>query len=180
MAHRRRCHIVHEFVVRYSEGAAREAVWRFVGRRVRHLFDLKLCVALLVLIGTLCFGLYRGEQARWVAWLSGAIALILLGMLIGVIGQSLATLWRIRQMKVPMARVVVNDVEISLASELGSATIPWVLISEIWEFEQVWLLVMTKAYFIALPIDGVPVVALEFMRSRVGAKSAVATPSSAP
>ena len=70
-------------------------------------------------------------------------------------------------MQVPMARFTLNDAELSMASELGSATIPWPLIVEIWEFPGLWLLLLSRSYFVTLPTDGVPAPALEFMRAKM-------------
>ena len=70
-------------------------------------------------------------------------------------------------MQVPMARFTVDETQIAVASELGSATFPWPLILEVWEFPEIWLLLLSKNYFVTLPTDGVPASALEFIRAKV-------------
>jgi hypothetical protein len=71
-----------------------------------------------------------------------------------------------------MARFTLNDAELSMSSELGSATISWPLIVEIWEFAGLWLPLLSRSYFVTLPTDGVPAHALEFMRAKVGTHEA--------
>ena len=80
-----------------------------------------------------------------------------------------STVGRIRRMQVPMSRFTLNDMELSVASELGTATIPWALIVEVWEFPELWLLLLSKSYFVTLPTDGVPASALAFIRGKVKA-----------
>jgi hypothetical protein len=77
------------------------------------------------------------------------------------------TVGRIRRMQVPMARFTLDETQIAVASELGSATFPWPLIVEVWEFPEIWLLLLSKNYFVTLPTDGVPASALEFIRAKV-------------
>jgi hypothetical protein len=77
-------------------------------------------------------------------------------------------------MQVPMARCRLSDTELTIASELGSATIPWTLILEIWQFQRVWLLLISPSYFVTLPTDGIPAAALEFMRTKVTHRNSAA------
>jgi len=159
--------IVYEFVVRYSEEIAREAVRRFIARRLRELFDLKVCVAVVGTIGYLCWLVWTGNRSWWVGSIAAVVVLIPAGLVAVYAAHWRDTVGRIRQMQVPMARFTLNDAELSMASELGSATIPWPLIVEIWEFPGLWLLLLSRSYFVTLPTDGVPAPALEFMRAKM-------------
>jgi hypothetical protein len=153
--------------VRYSEEIAREAVRRFLARRLRELFDVKFRIAAVAAIGTLCWLLWTGNRS----WLVGAVATLLVLVPVALLAVYAAhwrnTVVRIRQMQVPMARCMLSDTELTIASELGSATIPWTLILEIWQFQRVWLLLISPSYFVTLPTDGIPAAALEFMRTKV-------------
>jgi YcxB-like protein len=160
--------------VRYSEGIAREAVQRFIVRRLRELFDLKVCVVAVGTIGYLCWLVWNGDRSWWVGAIAAVLVLIPVGLAAVYAAHWRDTVGRIRQMQVPMARFTLNDAELSMASELGSATIPWPLIVEIWEFPGLWLLLLSKSYFVTLPTDGVPAPALQFMRDKVIAREGAA------
>ena len=160
--------------MRYSEEIAREAVRRFLARRLRELFDVKFRIAAVVAIGTLCWLLWTGNRS----WLVGAVATLLVLVPVALLAVYAAhwrnTVVRIRQMQVPMARCRLSDTELTIASELGSATIPWTLILEIWQFQRVWLLLISPSYFVTLPTDGIPAAALEFMRTKVTHRNSAA------
>jgi hypothetical protein len=48
------------------------------------------------------------------------------------------------------------------------------LILEIWQFQRVWLLLISPSYFVTLPTDGIPAAALEFMRTKVTHRNSAA------
>jgi hypothetical protein len=159
--------IVHEFVARYSEDIGREAVRRFLRRRLRQLLDFKFCAALFVLTACLGWLLWTGNRSGWVGLLAALIVLMPAVMLGAYAAHWRNTVGRIRQMQAPMARFTLSESDITMASELGSAIIPWSLIVEIWEYPELWLLLLSKSNFVTLPIEGVPVAALEFLRAKV-------------
>ena len=159
--------MVHEFLARYSEDVGREAVRRFLGRRVREWLDFKLCAAALILTGYLGWLIYIGDRSWWVGLLAATIILIPCIVLAVYAAHWHNTVGRIRRMQVPMARFTLDETQIAVASELGSATFPWPLIVEVWEFPEIWLLLLSKNYFVTLPTDGVPASALEFIRAKV-------------
>ena len=159
--------MVHEFVARYSEDVGREAVRRFLGRRVREWLGFKLCALALGLAGYLGWLIYTGNRSWWVGLLAATLILIPAVVLASYAVHWHNTVGRIRRMQVPMARFTVDETQIAVASELGSATFPWPLILDVWEFPELWLLLLSKNYFVTLPIDGVPDSALEFIRAKV-------------
>jgi hypothetical protein len=148
-------------------------------RRVRELFDLKFCIAALLLTGYLCWLVWNGDRSWWVGFLAAIIVLVPAGVLAAYAAHWHHTVGRIRQMQVPMARFTLNESEIAVASEVGSATIPWSLIVEIWEFPEFWLLLLSKSYFVTLPTDGVSASALEFLRDKVRSVRTGAVPDTA-
>jgi hypothetical protein len=159
--------MVHEFLARYSEDVGREAVRRFLGRRMREWLGLKLCLAALALTAYLGWLIYTGNRSWWVGLLAATLILIPSIVLASYAVHWHNTVGRIRRMQVPMARFTVDETQIAVASELGSATFPWSLIVEVWEFPELWLLLLSKNYFVTLPTDGVPASALEFIRAKV-------------
>jgi hypothetical protein len=159
--------IVHEFVARYSEEIGRAAVQRFLLRRLWELLDFKFCAALLILIAYLGWLLWTGNRSWWVGLVAALIVLFPAVLLGAYAAHWRNTVGRIRQMQAPMARFTLSETDIAVASELGSATIPWSLVVEIWEYPELWLLLLSKSYFVTLPTEGVPVAALEFLRAKV-------------
>jgi hypothetical protein len=142
-------------------------VHRFLRRRLSGLFDLKFCAAVFALILYLGWLLWTGNRTWWVALLGAAVLLIPAVVLSAYAAHWFRTVGRIRQMEVPMARFKLSQTDLAMASELGSATIPWSSIVEIWEFPDLWLLLLSKSRFVTLPTDGVPAAALEFVRAKV-------------
>jgi len=159
--------MVHEFVARYSEEIGREAVRHFVARRLREWLGLKLCAVALLLTGYLGWLVYTGNRSWWVGLLAATIILIPCIVLAAYAVHWHNTVGRIRRMQVPMARFTLDDTQIAVASELGSATFPWPLILEVWEFPGLWLMLLSKNYFVTLPTDGVSASALQFIRAKV-------------
>jgi len=159
---------VHDFVARYSEQIGRQAVRNFLLRRLRDSFVLKICITLWVLSLYVCWSAWNAERP-WLAPLAAAVVAIPLFVLVIYAMHWRKTVWRIRRMQVPMSRVSLNEREMSVASELGIATVPWNLVIDIWEFPGLWLLLLSKNYFVTLPTDGVPAAALAFIRAQVAA-----------
>ena len=60
---------------------------------------------------------------------------------------------RFRRMRTPQATFSYDEEQFTLASELGSATMPWSAISEIWCFSRFWLLLFSPVQFVTLPLD---------------------------
>lgn len=121
------------------------------------------------LSGYLCWLVWNGNRSWWVGFVAAVVVLVPGGVLAAYAAHWRGTVARIRRMQVPMSRFTLNDMELSVASELGTATIPWSLIVEVWEFPELWLLLLSKSYFVTLPTDGVPASALAFIRAKVKA-----------
>lgn len=140
----------------------------FVLRRLRDSLVLKICIVLWVLSLYLGWSAWNAERA-WLAPLVIAVVSLPLFLLVAYAMRWRKTVGHIRRMQVPMARVNLNEWEMSVASELGIATVPWSLVIDIWEFPGLWLLLLSKSYFVTLPTDGVPAAALAFIRAQVAA-----------
>jgi hypothetical protein len=62
------------------------------------------------------------------------------------------SLQRLAAMGTPSATLEVTATEFSITSGAGAASIPWSSISEIWRFETCWLLLLSRAQFMTLPL----------------------------
>ena len=54
----------------------------------------------------------------------------------------------------PCAELTVSKESFTLSSGLGTTTLRWSAVSELWQFPEVWLLFFSKAQFITLPLEG--------------------------
>ena len=166
-------------MARYSEDNGRAAIQRFLWRRLSGLFDLKFCAVVLALLGYLGWILWNGNRGWWMIWIAAAIVFIPSLVLGAYTVHWLRTVGRIRQTQAPMARFKLTETELVMASELSSATIPWSSILEVWEFPDLWLLLLSRSEFVTLPTDGVAGAALDFVRAKVRSVHEGAVPHTA-
>jgi hypothetical protein len=138
----------YQTTLNFNESLIRKAVlsfwWRVVG--------FKFVIAMVLIGSSLCFFLYIGDRS----WFVGAHATVL------TIGISflIALYWthyrnglkKFRAMSSPQATFSASESSFTLQSDLGSSTLPWSSITEIWQFEQYWLMLFSKAQFVTLPL----------------------------
>jgi hypothetical protein len=138
----------HEATLIYSKALLRHAVFAFWRRSVGISFFVALIVAALGL-GVLV--------AQGVAsWLVGALAAVL------VLGIAFATvvyvvhyrrsLRKFLQMDEPRATFHADESSFTMSSDIGTTTLQWSAVKELWQFPSVWLLLYSKAQFSTLPL----------------------------
>ena len=138
----------HEATLIYSKALLRHAVFAFWRRSVGISFFVALLVAALGL-GVLV--------AQGVAsWLVGALAAVL------VLGIAYATavyvvhyrksLRKFLQMDEPRATFHADESSFTMSSDIGTTTLQWSAVKELWQFPSVWLLLYSKAQFSTLPL----------------------------
>ena len=138
----------YQTTLNYNESLIRKSVlsfwWRVAG--------LKFIAALCVIAASLGFFLYTGDKS----WYVGAQATVLI---IGIV--FLVTLYwshihnglsKFRAMGSPKASFSASDTSFTFESGAGSSTLPWSSVTEIWQFEQYWLMFFSKAQFVTLPL----------------------------
>ena len=138
----------HEATLIYSESLLRQAVFAFWRRSVGIGFILML-VALPVTLGVL---VAQGAAS----WLIGAVAAVV------VIATALAaalyvvyyrkSLCKFRQMDKPQATFRADESSFTMSSDIGTTTLQWSAVKELWQFPSVWLLLYSKAQFSTLPL----------------------------
>ena len=151
--------------VRYSEDLLREAIRAFMWCRIGR--SPKLGLAFAIAIGGTAYFAWSGA-APWLLGLFAA-SLIFIALLIVIVWRAhvLNTIGRFRKMKVKEAVFTFADDSITMASDLGSATMAWSTIEEVWELPRCWMFFNCPSQFFTLPIDGVPQAALSFARGKV-------------
>ena len=138
----------HEATLIYSETLLRQAVFAFWRRSVGVGFLAALLVAVLGLIVLVAQGM--------ASWLVGTIAAVL------VLGIGFATavyiihyrnsLRKFRQMEKPQATFLADEATFTIISDIGTTTLQWSAVKELWQFPSVWLFLYSKAQFTTLPL----------------------------
>lgn len=150
----------------YSEEILRDAVRTYVWRQgvVRR---KALWAAEAVLIALLVWLPLRSDQG----WLFGAVSVVVLLPPCLIIAMWIAhhrnTVGKLRKMPSRRGTFIFLDDGLEVASELGSAKIPWSGITEIWERPAYWMIFMAPNQFITLPLQTVSGDDRDFLRSKV-------------
>jgi drug/metabolite transporter (DMT)-like permease len=142
----------HETTLIYSETLLRQAVFAFWRRSVGVGFIVALLVGALGLIVLIAQGV--------ASWLAGALAAVL------VLGIGFAaavyfvhyrkSLRKFRQMDKPQATFRADESSFTMSSDIGTTTLQWSAVKELWQFPSVWLLLYSKAQFSTLPLACLP------------------------
>jgi YcxB-like protein len=144
---------MNEIKLRYSEPLLREAVRAFVFRAIIRGFGLRFFVACAALAFCIAYLLSHGDRS----WVVGALAsmLFFVGVffLIIYLAHYRNTVGRFRQMRVPEASFAYTEEQFTLTSEMGSATLPWSAITEVWRYPRFWLILFSRSQFSTLPLD---------------------------
>lgn len=151
----------------YTEAMVRDAVRTFVWRRVV-VAEKGLWLAASALLVFVVFLLWRGDRG----WLVGALSIVVLmpPLLLAVVWRvhHRNTVGKLRNMPAPEATFVFADEALMIESGVGSASIPWSGLIEVWERPGYWMLFTSKAQFMTLPVGDLPEDDLVLLRRRLG------------
>jgi len=151
------------FELHYSETLIRKAVWAFWRRTM----GWRFFVAVALLLVALVYLVASGDRS----WLVGVFASVL-----GLAGAFAVALYvvhyrgsitRLRRMRSPQGTFEVGDDRFRVASDLGSSELSWSAVTEVWRFPEFWLLFLSRAQFITLPLADLDSEARELILSRV-------------
>lgn len=149
----------------YTEPLVREAVFAFWRRTV----GVGFLVAPGLLACALGYLLWHGDRS----WLVGAMGACLLfgpGFALLLYAVHLrSAMARFRGMGAPVATIELAEASFTMSSGLGSTSLQWSAISEVWRFPSFWLLLFSKSQFVTLPLAAVPAEARSFILDRVTA-----------
>jgi Na+/melibiose symporter-like transporter len=149
----------HRATLTYSEPIVVRAVLLYWRRTVG--IGLMVVVALMIVL--LAWMIASGDRS----WVVGVVAaVVMLGVLVPVLVYVVHfrnSTRKFREMQEPVAEFVADDDAFTLSSDLGSTTLKWNMVTELWRYDALWLLLFSKAQFVTVPLDGVP----EHMRSFV-------------
>jgi len=142
----------HEATLIYSKALLNQAVFAFWRRSVGIGFFVALLIAALGLVVLVALG-----QA---SWLIGALATVLaLGIAFAIfvyVVHYRRSLHKFRQMDNPEATFRADESSFTMSSDIGTTTLQWSAVKELWQFPNVWLLLYSKAQFTTLPLACLP------------------------
>lgn len=155
--------IEHVATVTYSEStvlsAARSHLWRVTG--TWYVVSLGIVVAAV-------FYLALTGVHSWPLGALGAVLLFCLAVPCAVYGlYRTRGLAQLRSMRCPEATLRADDAALSMESEFGQATVPWRTITGIRQLPALWLLTVSSADYVAMPLHGVPSAMLDFIEQKV-------------
>jgi hypothetical protein len=138
----------YEATLIYSETLLRQAVFAFWWRSVGVSFFVALLIAAIGLVVLVALG-----QASWL--IGGLAAVLVLGIAFAVfvyVVHYRRSLHKFRQMDKPRATFCANESSFTMSSDIGTTTLQWSAVKELWQFSNVWLLLYSKAQFTTLPL----------------------------
>jgi hypothetical protein len=138
----------HEATLIYSETLLRQAVFAFWRRSVGVGFFVALLIAALGLVVLVALG-----QSSWI--IGGLAAVLVLGIAFTIVVYVVHyrnSLRKFRQMDKPQSTFRAEESSFTMSSDIGTTTLQWSAVKELWQFSNVWLLLYSKAQFTTLPL----------------------------
>jgi hypothetical protein len=138
----------HEATLIYSESLLRQAVFGFWHRSVGIGFFVALLIAALGLVVLVALG-----QSSWI--IGGLAIVLLVGIvftLVVYVVHYRRSLQKFHQMSQPRALFRADESSFTMSSDIGTTTLQWSAVKELWQFPSVWLLLYSKAQFSTLPL----------------------------
>lgn len=156
----------HHFSVRYTEPIVRDAVRTYIWRRVilgqGWLWSLAALTALLLL------WLTESGHSTWLNVVAGLVVLLPVLIIVFVWRAHHAnSVGRFRRMRSPHAIITFSGEGFTASSDLGTATVPWALFTELWEQPRYWMLFTAPNAFVTLPTEDIPGDACEWLRAKL-------------
>lgn len=142
----------HEATLIYSTTLLRQAVFAFWRRSVGVGFFVALLIATLGLVVLVALG-----QSSWI--IGGLATVLAVGIAFAIVVYVVhyrRSLHKFRQMDKPQATFRAEESSFTMSSDIGTTTLQWSAVKELWQFSNVWLLLYSKAQFTTLPLACLP------------------------
>jgi len=153
----------YETTLIYSESLLRQAVFGFWHRSVGIGFFVALLIAALGLVVLVALG-----QSSWI--IGGLAAVLVFGIAFAIVVYVVhyrRSLQKFRQMNKPQATFRADDSSFTMSSDIGTTTLQWSAVKELWQFPNVWLLLYSKAQFTTLPLACLPAETQTYIVQRI-------------
>lgn len=139
----------HEATLIYSTTLLRQAVFAFWRRSVGGGFFVALLIAAIGLVVLVALG-----QASWIIGVLATVLAVGIGFAAAVyIVHYRNSLRKFRQMDTPRSMFRADESSFTMSSDIGTTTLQWSTVKELWQFQSVWLLLYSKSQFTTLPIE---------------------------
>lgn len=157
--------MTHHTTLVYSQSLLLRAVWRFWWRTV----SLRFLIPGVLMATVLAIELADGNRSWMVGMLGSALVLGAIFPLAIFVAHYRNALHSWQAMGEPRARFVASDRTFKLSTGAGISTLPWTSVREVWQFQDFWLVLFSRAQFATLPLAGVTPEVRAFMVERVQA-----------
>lgn len=138
----------HETTLIFSEQIIRQAVFGFWRRSVGASFVITLVGVVFI------FGWLVVQGAK--TWFVGTVGSVLvMGIILAASLYFIhycTSLRKFREMDSPQATFRIDESTFTITSSIGTTTLRWFAVKELWKFSGVWLLLYSKAQFSTLPL----------------------------
>ncbi|QQR75018.1 MAG: YcxB family protein [Holophagales bacterium] len=154
----------------FTPGIVRRATLAYLRRGL----GLGGAVGLLAVVGAAAL-LVALRPGSWLSGVATGAALVLALLVVGLYllhyRRGIAKLRRTGSRPVQLE---LSDTELRVTSEGGSLATPWSTFEELWQFPDLWLLILGRGQFMTLPLAGLSREARELLAKRVptGGRSA--------
>jgi len=156
-----------ETKLRFSEPLLREAVRAFVVRSALRQLGISFFVVVAVLIAILAYDILQGDRGWMVGLLIAFLTFAAVFPTALYVTHLHNSMERFRRMRLPEATFGYDEQQLTLTSELGSSTMPWSAITEVWRFPRFWLILFSRSQFVTLPLDCLDPEAQAFITRKV-------------
>jgi len=138
----------HEATLIYSTVLLRQAVFAFWWRSVGVGFFVALFIAAIGLVVLVALG-----QASWIIGVLATVLVAGIGFAVAVyVVHYRNSLRKFRQMDTPRSTFRAEESSFTMSSDIGTTTLQWSTVKELWQFPSVWLLLYSKSQFTTLPV----------------------------
>ena len=159
------------FKLRYSEALIRSAIWAFWRRAT----GWGYLVAVVMVLISFTYSLWSGDRSWRIGVSASIICMAVVFTFALYIIHYRGAITRFRRMQSPQATFAAGDDCFRITSDVGSSELSWSTITEVWQFPEFWLLFLSRAQFITLPLADLDSEARDLILNRVkshGAKVA--------
>ncbi len=135
-------------VLNYTERLVAQAVYLYWRKTIG-----KGYFTMVTLVAAFLIWLVAGGDRSWMVGLMAAV--VLLGVLMPAavyVVHYRNSMGKLRAMAEPVAQLMADARGFTVVSDQGTASMPWSAVKEVWCFDDVWLLLFSKAQFVTLPI----------------------------
>lgn len=151
------------FKLHYSEPLIRSAVWVFWCR----VTGWRYFVAIALVLGSLIYSIASGDRSWWVGISASILCLAVIFAITLYVTHYRGAMMRFRRMQSPKATFEAGPDRFRLTSDVGTSELSWNTITEVWQFPEFWLLFLSRAQFITLPLADLDTEARNFILSHI-------------